>query len=75
MTRRTPDPENSRQARRYFRHMGMTDPVYLAYLAGGYQAERRNPRPNPYPPGKRHDEFERGFKSADPWGDYHGRNE
>lgn len=29
---------------------------------------------NPYPPGRRHDEFERGKRTADPMGEYHGRN-
>ena len=79
MTRRNPDPENSRAARKWFRKNGMSDPVYEAYNLGSDAAY--NPRLkghgyrcNPYPPGRRHDEWERGYKTADPLGDWHGRN-
>ena len=49
-------------------------PVYLAWIAGQDQGERGKPYRNPYPKGKRHTEFERGYKAADPLGDHHGRN-
>ena len=78
MTRRIPDPENSRRARKFFRKNGMSHPVYQAHLEGealGY-GERMPPRlqHNPYPPGRRYEAWERAYRTADPLGDWHGRN-
>jgi hypothetical protein len=30
---------------------------------------------NPFPPGERHDAFDRGFLQADPMGEWMGRNQ
>ena len=66
----------ARKEKRYFaRQHGASLAVYEAYACGEAEAMRRNPRPNPYPAGKRHDEWQRGFGEADPLGAFHGRNE
>lgn len=48
--------------------------VQRAYVAGVNNSIRPNAR-NPYPPGKRHDAWNKGRVEADPLGDWHGRNE
>lgn len=58
----------------------MYPPPIQAYYEGEYAGGRpmhlpKRLRTNPYPPGRRHDEWERGYKLADPMGDHHGRNE
>lgn len=63
-----------RKVKRAERRMGMDDPLMAAYYSGEAEAMQRNPRGNPYPPGKRHDTFERGAALADPMGEHHGRN-
>lgn len=72
------DPENyhrSRKYKRFERKSGMSDPKYLARIRGEDDAERGKNKKNHYPPGKRHDEYEHGYNTADPLGRYHGRNE
>lgn len=69
-----------RKEKRHHRKLGMLDPLYEAWTAGqalAYYGARMPARlqRNPYPPGRRHDEFERGYALADPMGDHHGRNE
>ena len=51
-----------RKTKRAFRKMGMSDPVYCAFAEGQNVVWSRpmNKQQNPYPPGRRHDEFERG---------------
>lgn len=55
--------------------MGIADPVYVAHREGEcdyceYRAYR-----NPYPPGRRHNAYHRGYHTADPGGEWHGNNE
>lgn len=64
---------NWRKEKKLERQMGVDNPIYIAYLQGQRAACERNPR-NPYPKGRRHDEWQRGYESADPMGDHHGRN-
>lgn len=69
----------TRAEKRAFRKMGMLDPVHQAYNEGqGFAYAPRTMPPrlqrNPYPPGKRHDAWEHGYDTADPMGDWHGRN-
>jgi hypothetical protein len=60
---------------RRLRREARVDAVYVAYLEGQNALyHKRKPR-NPYPPGKRHDEWKRGLNLADPMGDHMGRNE
>lgn len=48
------------------RHMARyNSPLYDAWIAGDYAAERGDTR-NPYPPGRRHDEWDRGFRNYTP---------
>jgi len=74
--RRRPDMSTA-QRRAFRRGMGMTSSGFATYeafcLGGAAHYDRRGKR-NPYPPGRRHDEYERGFNEADPMGDHHGRN-
>lgn len=51
-----------RKEKRFFRKNGQDDPVYYAWIAGQFAAEIGKPKRNPYPPGRRHDEFERGYR-------------
>lgn len=37
--------------------------MYLAYGLGEADAYRQRPNRNPYPPGRRHDEYERSYNS------------
>lgn len=62
-----------RREARMFRRMGLTA-VEEAWNWGQDAAYRGRPYRNPYPPGRRHDEYKRGFHLADPMGDHHGRN-
>lgn len=59
-----------RREKRYHR---MSQSV-VAYYRGSSDGDWMTAPKNPYPPGIRHDEYERGFRSADPMGDHHGRN-
>lgn len=63
-----------RAFKRYCRKTGMDHPTLQAQCLGEAEAYKKNPRPNPYPPGRRHDAWDDGFKYADPLGDWHGRN-
>ena len=59
------DPfESSRGFKRFARKTGMDDPIYVAWLAGGEAAEETVAPANPYPPGYRHDEWQRGFDTG-----------
>jgi hypothetical protein len=49
-------------------------PVQAAYYQGEFAGYSHKPRLNPYPAGRRHDEWNRGYNLADPIGDYYGRN-
>jgi len=68
-----------RKEKRALRKLGMSDPVQDAYYEGEAAAEWGiRIRINHYPPGKRHDEWERGFNSADstcPHLTHYGHNE
>lgn len=68
------DPRHEKRA---FRKMGMSDLIYLAHCMGEAAAMRSIPRHqiNPFPPGERHDAFDRGFLQADPMGEWMGRNQ
>lgn len=74
-------PGEGRGFKRFARKQGMSHPVDIAYTEGealAYFGARRMPERlwrNPYPPGRRHDAWEQGFRGADPLGDFHGRNE
>lgn len=68
-------PENKRKLRRYERKMlGSDYPIVLAHYLGEGHHDAGMPKRNPYPSGRRHDEYERGYDLADPMGDHHGRN-
>lgn len=67
------DRIDPRKEKRICRYMGLTA-LYEAYNLGCENGLRREPRPNPFPKGKRHDEFNRGQFNSDPMGDYMGRN-
>jgi hypothetical protein len=70
-----PFSENLRKLKRYENKMfGSDREVYRAWNLGQYDAERGNPKRNPFPNGRRHREYERGYDLADPMGDHHGRN-
>lgn len=62
--------DDPRKLKRYLRRH--CDPLYEAYINGQYDAESRRGARNPYPPGRRHGEYERGAALADPMGDHHG---
>lgn len=69
-----------RREKRFFRKNGMSDPLYIAHTEGeafAYYGEKLPPRlcRNPYPPGRRHDTWQRAYDTADPLGEFHGRNE
>jgi hypothetical protein len=53
------------------REREVSDPVYEAYVQGQANSYMRHPIANPYPPGRRHDEFERG--AAEDFGRQHSR--
>jgi hypothetical protein len=53
-----------RKEKRFFRKNGMDHPVYVAWLEGGAAADDRKSKCNPYPAGRRHDEWERGYQVA-----------
>lgn len=63
------DVRRAKKMERFLYH-----PLYEAYILGDEAASMKNPRPNPYPPGKRHAEFERGKSDADPMGDWQRSN-
>lgn len=69
-----------RAANRAMGHNSSGFASYMAYLEGEMAAvdpQQLPPRwrTNPYPPGIRHNEWNRGKANADPLGDWHGRNE
>ena len=67
--------QNSRKFRRWERKMlGSDYPVVIAHYLGEGHRDMGISKCNPYPLGRRHDEYERGYDLADPLGDYHGRN-
>ena len=69
------DPSvDPRKEKRAMRKMGMSDPVYEAYCLGEAAGSKKNPH-NPYPPGRRYNEWERGLKLSDPMFDHWGQNE
>lgn len=39
--------------------------MYEALMLGDEHAYNGKPKRNPYPPGRRHDEYERGYLTAD----------
>jgi hypothetical protein len=47
--------------------------MYEAWCLGGYHGELGTHH-NPYPAGRRHDEYDRGFDLADPMGAHYGAN-
>jgi len=49
-------------------------PLYQAYILGQEAAYADKPKRNPYPAGRRHDEYELGYNQADPMGNFHGTN-
>lgn len=49
--------------------------VELTFSRGRDAAYATRKPHNPYPAGLRRDAWEDGYRSADPWGLYHGRNE
>ena len=53
---------------------GYVPETYRAFTWGEGDAYIGRPKRNPFPPGRRHDEYDRGFDLADPLGDWHGRN-
>lgn len=55
---------------------GATQEAFDLGCAAAIYPHRLPPRlqRNPYPPGIRYDEWERGYATADPMGEYHGRN-
>lgn len=67
----TADPRRIKRIER--KALGM-DAVYGAWLEGQATGDAGKPYRNPYPAGRRHNEFKRGYDLADPMGDYHGRN-
>ena len=69
-----------RRLKRLENKAGMNDPVMLAWYEGQTFAHYGRHMPprlqrNPYPLGRRHDEWQRGYDIADPLGSHHGRNE
>ena len=48
------------------------DQLHRAFDIGGIHAYTGYN--NPYPAGRRHDEYDRGYNMADPMGSYHGQN-
>ena len=66
---RLTNPDNSRATRKFFRKNGMDHPVYTAWIEGQSFAQYGKMLPprlqrNPYPPGRRHDEWDRGFNTT-----------
>lgn len=72
MTHDTRDP---RKIKRIERKVFGNDAVYGAWLEGQEAGDTGKPYRNPYPPGRRHNEYKRGYDLADPMGNHHGRNE
>lgn len=61
-----------RKEKRYFREH--QPECYMAYITGESDGMTGKKRPNLFAPGRRRDEYNRGFDNADPMGDWHGRN-
>lgn len=55
-------PNDPRKEKRAFRKMGMDNKVQDAYYRGEHDASKSKDKKNPYPKGKRHDEYNRGKK-------------
>lgn len=51
----------NRQEKRFFSKQGNTA-VYYAWNAGQWHATHGRPYRNPFPPGRRHDEYKRGYE-------------
>lgn len=67
-----------RREKRFLRKNGHTE-TYEAYQLGHNAAMYGNAMPkrlrtNPYPPGVRHDNWQRGYDQSDPMGERMGRN-
>lgn len=50
-----------RKMKRMYRAEGLDDPLQYAYEWGHYAKMMKWPTRNPFPPGVRHDEWERGY--------------
>jgi hypothetical protein len=61
---------HARKHKRFLRKMGADRATYVAYREGeglallGPRNMPKRLRENPYPPGRRHDEWERGYQNA-----------
>lgn len=60
-----------RKMKRYERKM-LGDGVHYAFQLGMSDGEWRKEPRNPFPKGRRHDEYERGYRLADPLAIYYG---
>ena len=65
---RQTNPDNRRAMRKFFRKQGMDCPVYQAWNEGQAFAHYGNSMPprlrrNPYPKGRRYDEWNRGYNA------------
>lgn len=66
---------DNRKVKRIERLIFRQSAVEVAHYEGHFEASNpRGPRPNPYPPGRRHDAWQHAFDTADPLGDWHGGN-
>jgi len=54
--------------------LGKDDALWLAFEQGMSQCEAGRPNRNPYPAGKRREEYDRGYSNGDPMESFHGRN-
>jgi hypothetical protein len=61
-----------RADKKYFNQMHSA--LYRAYIWGDDDRTNGKDKRNPFPAGKRHDEYEWGYRNADPRGDWNGRN-
>lgn len=69
-----PGRSTRKEKRLFYRQYGSSLATYKAYSCGEAAAYSSRPSRNPYPAGKRHDEWQRGYVMADPLGDHHGQN-
>jgi hypothetical protein len=67
-----------RKEKRFFRRQGMDHPVETAYNEGQaaamYSSMPRRLQANPYRPGRRHDEWQRGYDTAPTMDEAYGRS-
>ena len=54
--------------------LGGHDKLWLAFNEGMTDCECGRPNRNPYPAGKRREEYDRGYAAGDPLESFHGRN-